>query len=46
METTGDNCSYMTCKGSSQIITIITTNKPTPAFYKTDALCVAQPTVS
>ena len=40
----GDNWSYKSCKESSS--QIVTTNKPTPNFLETDALPVAQPTVS
>jgi len=38
----GDNWSYKTCKAPVKS----STNKPTPSFYRPDALPVTQPTVS
>ena len=37
------NWSYMTCKAP---VNNVTTNKPTPSFYRPDALPVTQPTES
>jgi len=39
----GDNWSYKTCKAP---VKSSPTNKPTPNFYRLDALPVTQPTVS